>query len=394
MLERNRPTGSLYALLLRKCMLPLLWLLALPAFASFSEFNVTEGVTTISRSIYELHMLVFWICCGIAVIVYGVMAYTLFAFRKSQGAKPASFHDHTALEWSWTLLAGLVLVVMAIPSTITLAKIYDTRPGDINITVTGYQWKWRYHYAEADVSFFSSLLTPEDEYRNKTAKGQFYLVDVDEPITVPEGTKVRFLITSNDVIHSFWLPDLGIKQDAIPGYFNTAVAELPELSAQERSGDGLILRGVCAELCGRLHGFMPIVMNIVSRDKYDSWVLAKQTEAADRAKLTTKEWTAEELRIQGEAVYNKTCAVCHQSNGQGLVPTFPALAGSEKVLGDVNITIDAVVNGVEGTAMAAFSAQLDPIELAGAITYIRSSWGNDAQGFVTPQTILHKMNQN
>ena len=355
-----------------------------PAAFAIPEYNMPEGVNAISQEIYSLHMTIFWVCAILSVLVYGIMAYSLFAFRKSRGAVAADFHENTVLEWSWTVLAALVLIVMAVPSTTTLAKIYDSRPGDVNIKVVGYQWKWKYEYEEEQISFFSNLLTPEDEYRNKTTKGEHYLLDVDEPIVVPEGKRIRFKITSNDVVHSFWVIDLGIKQDAIPGYFNTAVAELPLLTDEERAGDGLVLRGVCAELCGRLHGFMPIAVHVVSEQQYQQWASQKRAKQEERARLTSKQWSYDELSSLGQTAYNKNCAVCHRADGKGTPGIFPALDASAATTGDVNVTLDKVVNGVSGTAMQAFGEQLDPIEIASIVTYIRGAWSNSSTEQVSP----------
>ena len=245
----------------------LIILLSSNSFAAWDDLNMTEGVTAISKEVFELHMLIFWICVAIGLVVFSVMFYSMFAYTKKRNPNPSSFHENTKLELAWTVVPFLILVFMAIPASNTLTKIYDDTEGDINIQVVGYQWKWQYKYLEDDIDFFQNLTTDWDEIYNKTPKGEFYLEEVDEAVVIPVGKKIRFLITANDVIHSWWMPDFAIKQDAIPGFINTAWTVVDEPG---------IYRGKCTELCGKNHGFMPVVVKVVTQDEYDVWVQEKK----------------------------------------------------------------------------------------------------------------------
>ena len=360
--------------------LGVLFLMALSANTSASwEVNMTPGVTEVSRSVFNLHMTIFWISVVIGAIVFGVMFWSMFMHRRSRGAVPAKFHENLTVEILWTVIPLLILVGMAIPATKTLIEIYDTDDADIDIVITGYQWRWQYNYLGEDVSFMSNLATPRDQIANQAAKGEHYLLEVDEPMVVPTGQKVRLLITAADVIHSWWVPALAVKKDAIPGFINEAWTRIDEPG---------IYRGQCTELCGRDHAFMPIVVDARTPEDYAAWLAEKKAAAAAEAELTSKEWTLEELMERGERVYTSTCVACHQANGEGLPPMFPALKGSDIVLNDVTAHIDVVVNGVPGTSMAAFGAQLSETDLAAVITYERNAWGNDTGEVVTPMDIL------
>ena len=350
-------------------------------FAAWNDLNMTEGVTAISKEVFDLHMLIFWICVGIGLVVFSVMFYSMFAFTKKKNPNPSSFHENTKLELAWTIVPFLILVFMAIPASNTLTKIYDDTEGDINIQVVGYQWKWQYRYLEDDVSFFSNLSTDLDEIYNLVPKGENYLQEVDEMVVIPAGKKVRFLITANDVIHSWWLPAFAIKQDAIPGFVNTAWTIVDEPG---------IYRGKCTELCGKNHGFMPIVVKVVEQAEYNEWVFAKKQEAIKLAELTTKEWTAAELVERGESIYEVNCVACHQTSGQGISGIFPALAGSDIVMNNKDRNIEILMEGVQGAAMNSFS-YLSEVELAAVITYTRQSWGNAEKGdgeIVIPKDIV------
>jgi len=348
------------------------------AFAGFDQLNMTPGVTDISHKVYDLHMLIFKICVVICVGVFAVLIYSIIKHRKSKGAKPASFHESTTVEIIWTTIPFLILVGMAIPATKTLLALEDTRDADMSIKITGYQWKWKYDYLDEDVSFFSTLTTPRDEIENKAAKGEDYLMEVDNPIVVPINKKIRFLITSNDVIHSWWVPVLGWKQDAVPGFINDAWAEIKEPGTY---------RGRCAELCGKDHGFMPIVLVAKTEEDYKSWVADQKAGAAAAEAASTQTLTKDELMTKGEAVYNKICAACHQATGQGIPGVFPAIAGSKIATGPKEAHIDIVVHGKTGTAMQAFGEQLNAVDLAAVITYERNAFGNDTGDVVQPADI-------
>lgn len=364
--------------------LGVLFLMALSANTSASwEVNMTPGVTEVSRSVFNLHMTIFWISVVIGAIVFGVMFWSMFMHRRSRGAVPAKFHENLTVEILWTVIPLLILVGMAIPATKTLIEIYDTDDADIDIVITGYQWRWQYNYLGEDVSFMSNLATPRDQIANQAAKGEHYLLEVDEPMVVPTGQKVRLLITAADVIHSWWVPALAVKKDAIPGFINEAWTRIDEPG---------IYRGQCTELCGRDHAFMPIVVDARTPEDYAAWLAEKKAAAAAEAELTSKEWTLEELMERGERVYTSTCVACHQANGEGLPPMFPGLKDSDMVLNDVAAHIDVVVNGVPGTAMAAFGKQLSEVDIAAVVTYERNAWGHDTGEVVAPIDILNFKN--
>jgi len=349
--------------------------------ADWFALNMTRGITDISNEVFELHMLIFWICVAIGALVFGVMFYSMYAHTREKNPVPATFDDNHKLEIAWTIIPFLILIAMAIPASKTLIKMYDDTAGDINIQVTGYQWKWQYRYLEDDVSFFSNLATDWDEINNLVPKGEFYLQEVDEMVVIPAGKKVRFLITANDVIHSWWMPAFAIKQDAIPGFVNTAWTKVDEPG---------IYRGKCTELCGKNHGFMPIVVKVVEQDEYEEWVGIKKEEAQKLAELTTKEWTTEELVSRGQSVYEINCVACHQTNGQGIAGIFPALVGSDIVLNNKERNIEILMEGVQGAAMNSFS-YLSEVEIASVITYTRQSWGNGEKGdgeVVVPKDIV------
>ena len=346
--------------------------------------NMSPGVTGTSNQIFGLHMTILGICVAIGVVVFGVMFWSIIAHRKSKGHKPANFHENTVVEILWTIIPFAILVAMAIPATATLIDMYDASDADVDIKVTGYQWRWQYEYVDEEFSFFSNLTTPTDQIQNRQAKGENYLLEVDNPLKIPVGKKVRFLLTSNDVIHSWWVPKLGVKKDAIPGFINEAWTRIDEPGTY---------RGQCTELCGKGHGFMPIVVEAVPQDEFQAWVAEKRDAAERERELTQKDWTREELMDRGEKVYNTVCAACHQADGSGSPPAFPALRGSAIATGDINAHIDTVVNGVSGTAMQAFGQQLSEVELAAVITYERNAWGNNTGDMVSPKEIMEYMSE-
>jgi cytochrome c oxidase subunit 2 len=359
------------------------------AYAEY-KYNMPVGVTPISQDIYHLHMTIFWICVVIGVAVFSVMFYSLIMHRKSRGVKPATFHGNIRIEILWAVIPFLILVVMAIPATLVLMRMEDTSKADLNIKVTGYQWKWQYEYLDEGIRFFSTISTPTDQLKNKAPKQQFYLMEVDKPLVLPIHKKIRFLVTSNDVIHSWWVPDLGIKRDAIPGFIHEAWARI------EMPG---IYRGVCAELCGINHAFMPIVVDARTEQDYEKWLqdqkagLQQQQIALKPAINLEKHWTSQELFKHGQEIYDNNCAMCHKPDGTGMPPAFPAIKGSRIATGPIKAQIDIVLNGKN--AMPAWGAQLNDDDIAAAITYERNSWGNNdkekygagAGGTVTPADV-------
>tara|TARA_B100000686_G_scaffold200729_1_gene207632 strand:- start:390 stop:1541 length:1152 start_codon:yes stop_codon:yes gene_type:complete len=350
--------------------------------AENSDYNMPVGVTEVSQSIFGLHMLIFWICVVIGVIVFSIMFWSMWKYRKSKGAVAADFDDNFWLEIGWTVAATAVLIWMAVPSTQVMVKAYDDAEGEINILVTGHQWKWHYEYLEDEVSFFSNLSTSQEQIDNKIPKGEFYLSEVDEPLVIPVNTRVRFLITGNDVIHSWWVPDFAVKQDAIPGFINTAWTNVPEPG---------IYRGACTELCGIKHAFMPVVVRAVEKEAYDAFIAEKVALAEAEKLLTSKEWTKEELMERGEKFYITNCVACHQANGKGIPPVFPALEGSEIALNDSDKHIEILMEGIQGSAMAAFGDSYSEVDIASVITYTRQAWSNGKNGdgvIVTPKDIV------
>ena len=340
--------------------------------------NMTQGVTPTSRDIYGLHMDIFWWCVGIGVVVFGVMFYTMIVHRKSQGAKASNFHESTTLEIVWTVVPFLILIVMAIPATNSLLKIYDTSEADMDIVVTGYQWKWKYEYLGEEVSFFSNLGTSMDEIEGRAPKGPNYLLEVDEPLVIPVKKKVRFLITANDVIHAWWVPDLAVKKDAIPGYVNESWTYVEEPGTY---------RGQCAELCGKDHGFMPIVVKALPQDEYDAWLLAKREEAAKLKALTEKTFSFDELYEQGEQRYATSCAACHGMQGEGGVG--PAIKDSPIATGLMAGHMSMVVNGSStNPMMAAYGPQLSEVDIASVITFQRNAFGNNMGDSIQPIDVL------
>jgi cytochrome c oxidase subunit 2 len=312
-------------------------------------------------------MLATWVSVWIGVGVFAVMFYSLIAHRKSQGRQADHWHEHLGVELAWTIVPFFILALMAWPAIKTLVKIYDTEDPAMDIVVTGYQWKWKYDYlGEEGVSFFSNLATPRAEIEGKDPKGEYYLLEVDEPIHIPVNTKVRFLITGNDVIHSWWVPELAVKKDAIPGIVNEAWTKALKVG---------VYRGQCAELCGKDHGFMPIVVVVEEKADYDKWLNGRKEEAKKMRELMSQNFTLEEQVARGEKVYNASCAACHGANGEGGVGK--PIAGSKIATGTIDAHLNVGVNGVPGTAMQAFGGILNDLDMAAVLTYQRNAFGNN-----------------
>jgi cytochrome c oxidase subunit 2 len=339
--------------------------------------NFPKPVTAIAQEVYGLHMLIMMVCVGIGIVVFGAMFWSIVMHRKSRGAKAAKFHESTTIEIIWTAIPFLILVGMAIPSTATLIKMDDTKNAELVIKVTGYQWKWKYEYMDQDISFFSSLSTPRDQIDNKAAKGKDYLLEVDNAVVIPTGKKVRFLVTANDVIHAWWVPQLAIKKDAIPGFINELWTRVDEPGTY---------RGQCAELCGKDHGFMPIVVQAVSDDDFKKWVSVKKAEMVASAADVGKVWTKADLMERGEKVYAQ-CAACHGATGTGIPGVFPALKGGKIATGPVNGHIGIVLKGKPGTAMQAYAGQMNDADIAAVVTYERNAFGNSTGDVVQPSAV-------
>ena len=347
-----------------------------PLAAAQNQVNMSPGVTEIGADIYELHMLIMWICVLIGVAVFAVMFYSIYAHRKSKGHQASQFHESTKVEVAWTVVPFLILIAMAVPATSTLLEVYDNDEAELDILITGYQWKWKYEYlleSGEPVAFFSNLATSQEEIYNTDKKGDNYLLEVDEPLVIPTNTKVRFLVTANDVIHSWWVPEIAVKRDAIPGFINEAWTRVPE--------EG-IYRGQCTELCGAYHGFMPVEVHAVSRDEFDAWMAAKRGAAAAQTQLAMQTLSVDDLMDQGKAVYDSACLACHGAQGQGGIGN--AIAGSAVVMGDLSNHMAVVAKGVSGTAMQAFGGQLNDVEMAAVLTYQRNAFGNNTGDVVQP----------
>lgn len=345
--------------------------------------NLTEGVTPIANQVYDLHMLILYICCAIAVVVFGTMFWSIFHHRKSKGAVAAQFHESTTVEIIWTVIPFLILVGMAIPATKTLLAMEDTSDPEMTIKVTGYQWKWGYEYLDEDVRFMSSLSEESNKARQLNAdvdlsKVDNYLLDVDNPLVIPTNTRIRFVITAADVIHAWWVPALGWKKDAIPGFINEAWTYV------EQPGT---YRGQCAELCGKDHGFMPVVVKAVPPEEYRQWLVGQKASLLAAAESADRAWTQKELLAKGQTIYNAQCAACHQADGKGLPGVFPAISGSAVATGPLEQHRDVVMNGRSGTAMAAYRDQLSDVELAAVLTYQRNALGNQVGDVVQPKDI-------
>lgn len=354
------------------------------AAADTWQLNMYKGVTPISKDIYYLHNVAMLVCAVIGVGVFGVMIYSLIHHRKAKGYAPASFHDNTRLEIIWTIIPFLILIGLAIPATRVLMRMENPDDSDITVKIVGYQWKWQYQYLDQGISYFSVLSTPYEQIENQKKKDQWYLLQVDKPLVVPVNRKIRFLVTSNDVIHSWWVPELGVKRDAIPGFMHEAWARI------EKPG---IYRGQCAELCGINHGFMPIVVKAVSDEEFKQWV-DTQTKVADQYAATQdnasaqKTMTRDELMTSGKTKYEQICAACHKADGKGMPPMFPPLKGSSVAVGKpISRHISLVLNGVPGSAMQAYRDQLNDEEIAAIITYERNAWENNTNDLVQPADV-------
>ena len=355
-----------------------------PLAAAQNQINMSPGVTEIGADIFELHMLIMWICVVIGVAVFAVMFYSIYAHRKSKGHQASQFHESTKVEVAWTVVPFLILIAMAVPATSTLLEVYDNDEAELDILITGYQWKWKYEYLEESgepVAFFSNLATSQEEIYNTDRKGDNYLLEVDEPLVIPTNTKVRFLITANDVIHSWWVPEIAVKRDAIPGFINEAWTRVPE--------EG-IYRGQCTELCGAYHGFMPVEVHAVSREEFDAWMAAKRGAAAAQTQLAMQTLSVDDLMDQGKAVYDSACLACHGAQGQGGIGN--AIAGSAVVMGDLSNHMAVVAKGVSGTAMQAFGGQLNDVEMAAVLTYQRNAFGNNTGDVVQPGDVTGMKN--
>ena len=341
-------------------------------------YNFQVPASQVAQEVIKLHNFIMLVCLVIFVLVFGAMFYSLLKHRKSVGHKAANFHENTTVEVIWTIVPFVVLMGMAYPAAKVVIDMKDTTNPDLTIKVTGYQWKWGYDYLNDGVSFYSTLSTPRKQITGAAPKGEHYLLEVDEPMVVPVGKRVRVLITANDVLHAWWVPALAVKQDAIPGFIRDAWFKADKIGTY---------RGQCAELCGKDHGFMPIVVEVVSEEDYKAWVTKKKGGAQVAAADNTKTFEAAELVARGEKVYQANCAACHQANGKGLPGAFPAISGSAIATGPIDAHINVILNGKPGTAMSAFAGQLSDADIAAVVTYQRNAWDNKVGDAAQPAAI-------
>ena len=346
----------------------------MPGGPRVNQLNLPEGVNQIARDVAWLHWFMLIVCLVIFVAVFGVMFYSIWAHRKSKGHKPATFHEHMGVEVAWTVVPFLIVIAMALPATRTVVAMKDTSGADLTVKVTGYQWKWGYEYVDGPatgVKILSNLSTPRAQIEGREPKSPTYLMEVDNPLVVPVGKKIRVAVTAADVIHSWMVPDLAVKQDAIPGFIRNTWFRADKIGEY---------RGQCTELCGKDHAFMPIVVKVVSEADYAKWAEEQKKLFAAQADDPNKEWTGPELIARGEKVYAANCVACHQGSGKGVVGAFPALDGSKIVMGPKAENIQILLKGKPGTAMQSFAAQLNDVEIAAVITYTRAAWTNAGKG--------------
>jgi cytochrome c oxidase subunit 2 len=332
-------------------------------------------------------MLTTTIAAVLLVLIFGFVIYSLVHHRKSRGyVADQHFHESWFGHWSWVIVPVLVLGVdltIANSAQKTLERVWEVPKGEdlMDVKVVGHQWWWEYEYLDhsVEVDGQPKHVRIESRYTPQDKAGDLYLRAVDNPLVLPVGTKIRFLHTSADVNHAFWVPELAVKKDAIPGYVTETWVDL------NREGT---FRGQCAELCGTWHSRMPIVVESVSKEKFASWMdQQKQVMLASAAEANVdKIWTKDDLLAKGQGLYNSKCSACHQINGKGLPPAFPALAGSKIATGPLPGHLDIVLNGKAGTAMVPWNS-LNDLELAAIITYERNAWGNDTGDVVQPRDV-------
>lgn len=348
------------------------------------QMNMYRGVSPISHDMYDLHMVAIYICAIIGFIVFGVMIYSLIFHRKSKGHVPAQFEENHRLEIVWSIIPFLILVGLAVPATRVLIRMHDTADADVTLKIVGSQWKWEYQYLNEGIRFYSNLSTPYDQIQNKKPKGQWYLLEVDKPVVLPVRKKIRFLVTSSDVVHSWWVPEIGVKRDAIPGFMYEAWTWIDKPGTY---------RGQCTELCGIRHGFMPIVIQAVKEEDYNQWV-SQQPKVQDMYAMTPPvqapqpDMTHDALMKLGKKKYDETCVACHKADGTGIPPLYPALKGSSVSVGKpISRHIGIILHGVPGSAMQAYKDQFSDQDIAAMVTYERNAWGNNTNDTVQPADV-------
>ena len=367
-----------------KKLIQVIFLLTLPlGVIAELGLNMGSGVTPISQKVYDMHMISLTVVTVIGILVFGVMFWSIFHHRKSRGVKPAQFSHSTTVEVIWTTIPLIIIIGLAIPATKLLIEMDDTSDSALTVKAVGYQWKWKYEYLEDDLTIYSNLDEKSVELSQRVdgvnpMEHENYLLDVDEPLVLPTNTKIRILTTANDVIHAWWVPDLGWKRDAIPGFINDNWTMINEPGTY---------RGQCTEICGKGHGYMPIVVKAVSMEEYKTWVAEKKESQEATAAASNKEMSMEELMTKGEVVYKANCLACHQANGQGIQGVFPALAGSQIAIKPENIKTHITHILYGKNLMPAFGEQLNDGDIAAVTTYERNAWGNDTGDMIQASDI-------
>ncbi|SAK83812.1 cytochrome c oxidase subunit II [Caballeronia ptereochthonis] len=354
-----------------------------PGGPRVNEINFQQPVTKIAEELYGLHIFMLIICTVIFIGVFGVMFYSLFMHRKSKGFKPANFHESTTVEIIWTIVPFIIVILMALPATKAVVAMKDTSNADLTVKVTGYQWKWGYDYVKGPgegISFLSTLSTPRSEVNGQKPISDLYLQEVDNPLVVPVDKKIRIITTANDVVHSWYVPAFGVKQDAIPGFVRDTWFKAEKVGTY---------RGFCTELCGKEHAYMPVVVEVLSADDYAKWVDAQKKKMAAGADDPNKTYTMDELKTRGAQVYSSNCAVCHQPTGKG-AGQFPALDGSKIANGPIADHVSIVLHG-KG-AMPPWQTTLNDVEVASVVTYERNTWGNHTGDILQPKQVADARN--
>jgi cytochrome c oxidase subunit 2 len=354
-----------------------------PGGPAVNAINLQPPATRIAEELYSLHTFMLILCTVIFVAVFGVMFYSVFAHRKSKGHKAANFHESTTVEIIWTIVPFVIVVLMALPATRTVVAMKDTSNADLTVKVTGYQWKWGYTYVKGPgegINFLSTLSTPRAQTDGREPISDTYLQEVDNPLVVPVDKKVRIITTADDVVHSWYVPAFGVKQDAIPGFVRDTWFKANRVGT---------FRGFCTELCGKEHAFMPVVVKVLSAEDYAKWVDDEQKKMAASADDPNKTYTLAELTERGGKVYAANCAVCHQPNGKG-AGAFPALDGSKIANGPLAQHVSIVLKGKN--AMPSWAPTLNDVEIASVITFERNSWGNHTGDILQPKQITDARN--
>jgi cytochrome c oxidase subunit II len=354
-----------------------------PGGPRVNELNFQQPVTKIAEELYGLHIFMLIICTVIFIGVFGVMFYSLVKHRKSKGFKPANFHESTTVEIIWTIVPFIIVILMALPATKAVVAMKDTSNADLTVKVTGYQWKWGYDYVKGPgegISFLSTLSTPRSETNGQKPISDLYLQEVDNPLVVPVDKKIRIITTANDVVHSWYVPAFGVKQDAIPGFVRDTWFKAEKVGTY---------RGFCTELCGKEHAYMPVVVEVLSADDYAKWVDGQKKKMSASADDPNKTYTMDELKTRGQQVYSSNCAVCHQPTGKG-AGQFPALDGSKVANGPIAGHVNIVLHG-KG-AMPPWASTLNDVEIASVITFERNSWGNHTGDILQPKQVADARN--